>query len=118
MPRLINEREKDEHALSFRRARSACGAVGSSNLASERLDTLCAAHEGDHDRDADQEEHDLDDVSGGVAEPNRIASAQPPAKAAPNTSAPIRIAALMTVMTLGHAISRALASSFLAFMTL
>src|SRR3954464_3008595 len=34
--------------------------------------------------------------------PNRIASAQPPANAAPNTSAPIRMAALMTVMTLGQ----------------
>src|SRR5260370_10225670 len=40
--------------------------------------------------------------------PNRIASAQPPANAAPNTSAPIRIGALMTVMTLGQMIWRAL----------
>src|SRR5476651_919856 len=40
--------------------------------------------------------------------PNRIASAQPPANAAPNTSAPIRIAALMTVTTLGQTIWRAL----------
>ena len=39
--------------------------------------------------------------------PNRIASAQPPANAAPNTSAPIRIAALMTVTTLGQTIWRA-----------
>src|SRR6478736_6746508 len=38
--------------------------------------------------------------------PNRIASAQPPAKAAPNTSAPIRMAALTTVMTLGQAMRR------------
>src|SRR5919108_5108121 len=38
--------------------------------------------------------------------PNRIASAQPPANAAPNTSAPIRIAAEMTVMTLGQTIRR------------
>src|SRR5882672_4200460 len=38
--------------------------------------------------------------------PNRIASAQPPAKAAPNTSAPIRIAALMTVTTLLQTIWR------------
>src|SRR3954451_16140995 len=38
--------------------------------------------------------------------PNKIASAQPPAKAAPNTSAPIRMAALMTVMTLGQTIWR------------
>src|SRR3954464_1426944 len=38
--------------------------------------------------------------------PNRIASAQPPANAAPNTSAPIRMAALMTVMTLGQTIRR------------
>ena len=37
--------------------------------------------------------------------PSRIASAQPPANAAPNTSAPIRIAAEMTVMTLGQTIS-------------
>ena len=34
--------------------------------------------------------------------PIRIASAQPPANAAPNTSAPIRIAAETTVMTLGQ----------------
>src|SRR6266704_6746983 len=40
--------------------------------------------------------------------PNRIASAQPPANAAPNTSAPIRIAALMTVTTVGQMIRRAL----------
>src|SRR5476651_1755807 len=40
--------------------------------------------------------------------PNRIASAQPPANAAPNTSAPIRIAALMTVTTLGQMIWRVL----------
>src|SRR3954470_15288541 len=39
--------------------------------------------------------------------PNRIASAQPPAKAAPNTSAPIRIAAEMTVITLCQSIWRA-----------
>ena len=38
--------------------------------------------------------------------PNRIASAQPPANAAPKTSAPIRIAAEMTVMTLGQTIVR------------
>src|SRR3954454_19377394 len=38
--------------------------------------------------------------------PNRIASAQPPANAAPNTSAPIRMAALMTGMTLGQTIRR------------
>src|SRR3984893_697257 len=38
--------------------------------------------------------------------PSRIASAQPPANAAPNTSAPIRIAALMTVTTLGQTIWR------------
>src|SRR5262249_12746336 len=38
--------------------------------------------------------------------PNRIASAQPPANAAPNTSALIRIAALTTVMTLGQTIRR------------
>src|ERR1700755_1479045 len=38
--------------------------------------------------------------------PNRIASAQPPANAAPNTSAPIRIAALRTVTTLGQTIWR------------
>src|SRR5215471_12522330 len=38
--------------------------------------------------------------------PSRIASAQPPANAAPNTSAPIRMAALMTVMTLGQTIWR------------
>src|ERR1700676_3272205 len=38
--------------------------------------------------------------------PSRIASAQPPANAAPNTSAPIKIAALMTVMTLGQTIWR------------
>src|SRR5438477_11176185 len=38
--------------------------------------------------------------------PSRIASAQPPANAAPNTSAPIRIAAEMTVTTLGQTISR------------
>src|SRR3954454_19726927 len=38
--------------------------------------------------------------------PSRIASAQPPANAAPNTSAPIRMAALMTVMTLGQTIRR------------
>src|SRR6478735_6999942 len=38
--------------------------------------------------------------------PNRIASAQPPANAAPNTSAPIRMAALTTVMTLGQTIRR------------
>src|SRR3569833_1344650 len=38
--------------------------------------------------------------------PNRIASAQPPANAAPNTSAPIRIAAEITVMTVVHAIWR------------
>src|ERR1700737_2483983 len=37
--------------------------------------------------------------------PNRIASAQPPANAAPNTSAPIRIAAERTVMTLGQRIT-------------
>ena len=37
--------------------------------------------------------------------PNRIASAQPPANAAPNTSAPIRIAAEMTVTTLDQMIS-------------
>src|SRR4029077_18320322 len=37
---------------------------------------------------------------------NRIASAQPPAKAAPNTSAPIRIAAEITVMTLLQTIWR------------
>src|SRR4029078_4192346 len=37
--------------------------------------------------------------------PNRIASAPPPANAAPNTSAPIRIAAEMTVTTLGQMIS-------------
>ncbi len=37
---------------------------------------------------------------------NRIASAQPPAKAAPNTSAPIRIAAEITVTTLGQTIWR------------
>src|ERR1700754_3366826 len=36
----------------------------------------------------------------------RMASAQPPANAAPNTSAPIRIAAEMTVMTLGQTIWR------------
>src|SRR3954464_14598257 len=35
-----------------------------------------------------------------------MASAQPPANAAPNTSAPIRIAALTTVMTLGQTIWR------------
>src|SRR6266481_5137397 len=39
--------------------------------------------------------------------PNRIASAQPPANAAPNTSAPIKIAALITVTTLGQTIWRA-----------
>src|SRR5260370_25885751 len=38
--------------------------------------------------------------------PSRIASAQPPANAAPNTSAPIRMAALMTVMTGGQTIWR------------
>ena len=38
--------------------------------------------------------------------PNRIASAQPPAKAAPKTSAPIRIAAETTVITLGQMIWR------------
>ena len=42
-----------------------------------------------------------------LSRPNRIANAQPPANAAPNTSAPIRIAALMTVMTLGQTIRRA-----------
>src|SRR5262245_5214487 len=35
-----------------------------------------------------------------------VATAQPPAKAAPNTSAPIRIAALSTVSTFCHAIVR------------
>src|SRR5712672_201724 len=40
--------------------------------------------------------------------PSRIASAQPPANAAPNTSAPIRMAALMTVMTVGQTIWRRL----------
>src|SRR3984893_6013790 len=39
--------------------------------------------------------------------PNRIASAQPPANAAPNTSAPIRMAALITVTTLGQITWRA-----------
>src|SRR6185312_16784595 len=38
--------------------------------------------------------------SGGIV----IASAQPPANAAPNTSAPIRIVAETTVMTLGQTI--------------
>src|SRR5690348_14003983 len=38
--------------------------------------------------------------------PNRIASAQPPAKAAPNTSALIRIAAEITVTTLVQTIFR------------
>src|SRR6266536_4600618 len=37
--------------------------------------------------------------------PSRIASAQPPANAAPNTSAPIKIAAEITVTTLGQTIS-------------
>src|SRR5262249_36771086 len=35
-----------------------------------------------------------------------LATAQPPAKAAPNTWAPIRIAALITVTTLGQTIRR------------
>jgi len=47
----------------------------------------------------------LQDVAPVSESPNRIASAQPPANAAPNTSAPIRIAAEMTVMTLGQMIS-------------
>ncbi len=38
--------------------------------------------------------------------PIRVATAQPPAKAAPKTSAPIRIAALTTVSTFGHRIRR------------
>src|SRR5262249_34034876 len=38
--------------------------------------------------------------------PNRIASAQPPANAAPNTSAPIRMAAEITVTTLVQTIWR------------
>src|SRR6516164_171157 len=42
------------------------------------------------------------------SKPSRIASAQPPANAAPNTSAPIRIAALITVTTLGQTIWREL----------
>src|SRR4029077_14755794 len=41
------------------------------------------------------------------SKPSRIAIAQPPANAAPNTSAPVRIAALITVTTLGDAICRA-----------
>src|SRR4029077_8378172 len=40
------------------------------------------------------------------SKPSRIAIAQPPANAAPNTSAPIRIAALITVTTLGQTIWR------------
>ena len=50
--------------------------------------------------------------------PNRIASAQPPANAAPNTSAPIRIAALMTVTTLGQLISREAVGEGCTFMDL
>ena len=41
-----------------------------------------------------------------VAEPEQDGERQPPAKAAPNTSAPIRIAAEITVMTLGQTILR------------
>jgi len=62
----------------------------------ERLDALGRADECHHDEHTDREQHRLQDVRAGVVETNRIASAQPPAKAAPNTSAPIRIAALMT----------------------
>jgi hypothetical protein len=46
-----------------------------------------------------------------------MASAQPPANAAPNTSAPIRIAAEMTVMTLGQAIRREVGAEGCEFMS-
>ena len=39
---------------------------------------------------------------------NSVASAHEPAKAAPNTSAPIRMAALMTVTTLSQTMRRLL----------
>ena len=55
----------------------------------------------DHDGDAEQQEDARRaPAPTKVAEPEQLAIAQPPAKAAPNTSAPIRIAALTTVSTL------------------
>ena len=68
----------------------------------EGFDALGGADEIDHDEHADHEQHRLQDMPSVSLSPNRIASAQPPANAAPNTSAPISIAAEMTVMTLGQ----------------
>src|ERR1700730_3984494 len=48
----------------------------------------------------------------------RLATAQPPANAAPNTSAPIRIAALSTVDTFCHAMRRLIGRCTVWFMAL
>jgi hypothetical protein len=64
--------------------------VRRSVVSGERLDAVRAADELRHDGDATEDEQ----------------RAHEPAKAAPNTSAPIRIAALITVMTLSQTIRR------------
>ena len=104
----IRTREKNLGA-SERAAMRSRGARRAASLSprGERLDALRGADEGDHDGDAAGEEQALQDV---LAVGRRVraasATAQPPAKAAPNTSAPIRIAALTTVSTFCHAIRR------------
>ena len=55
---------------------------------------------------ADRKQHRLKDMRAGVVEAEQDRERPAAGKAAPNTSAPIRIAAEMTVMTLGQTISR------------
>ncbi len=63
----------------------------------ERLDLLREAHELEHDHAPPARKMASRMRAIVVPRPNRLAIAQEPAKAAPNTSAPIRIAALTTV---------------------
>jgi hypothetical protein len=71
----------------------------------ERLDAMRGADELRHDSEAAEHKHHVEHACADAAE-NKVAIAQAPAKAAPKTSAPIRMAALITVMTLSQTMRR------------
>ena len=65
----------------------------------ERLDAARRAHEQHHDDDAAEHEKPVKQARADRAEPQQSGDRQLPANAAPNTSAPMRMAALTTVST-------------------
>lgn len=97
-----NDGDNYDGGASARRLR----AGAKSGALEERFDALRVADEADHDHHADHEQHHLQDVGGAFAETEQDRQCPPARECGSNTSAPIRMAALMTVMTLGQAIWR------------